>query len=175
LNRGDEEKGRALKYRENNRDKYLETARRSMAKRRATDPNVIIQEKTWRSANKDRVRLMDMRKLAKRRAAPIGTFHIRDWRQLKNLWGHRCAYCGKSSKKLTVDHMVPLARGGIHDVSNIVPACLSCNTSKCARTVEEYYQWMEERVAFYKTFLRNFPMASVDSSDKIAASPGKAA
>lgn len=47
----------------------------------------------------------------------------------------RCAYCGREfadEKRLreTVDHYVPLARGGSHDVSNMVLACLRCNGDK---------------------------------------------
>ncbi len=46
------------------------------------------------------------------------------------LWG--CAYCGKSLtiKTATEDHVVSLSCGGSDDISNIAPACLSCNCSK---------------------------------------------
>ena len=43
-----------------------------------------------------------------------------------------CYYCGKKfpPKKLTLDHIVPLARGGKTTPGNVVPACLSCNKNK---------------------------------------------
>jgi 5-methylcytosine-specific restriction endonuclease McrA len=42
--------------------------------------------------------------------------------------GHRCQYCG--SKAETVDHVVPRARGGLHDWANVVAACRPCNSRK---------------------------------------------
>lgn len=38
----------------------------------------------------------------------------------------------------TIDHVIPLSRGGTHDVSNLVCACSSCNSSRSARTTEEW-------------------------------------
>ena len=40
-----------------------------------------------------------------------------------------CAYCGVEGAT-TVDHVVPVARGGDDSESNLVCACVSCNTSK---------------------------------------------
>ncbi len=43
-----------------------------------------------------------------------------------------CQYCGKqfSSNELTFDHVIPRASGGKTDYSNIVSACVACNTRK---------------------------------------------
>jgi hypothetical protein len=40
-----------------------------------------------------------------------------------------CAYCGVPMQ--SVDHIVPVARGGSGEWMNLAPACLSCNSSKC--------------------------------------------
>lgn len=53
-----------------------------------------------------------------------------------------CVYCGKHSRELTTDHYVPISKGGLHVVSNLVPCCRQCNSSKGARDPEE---WIEER------------------------------
>lgn len=44
----------------------------------------------------------------------------------------RCYYCGRSvgAKKLTMDHVVPLIRGGRSTRGNVVPACKECNNAK---------------------------------------------
>jgi len=43
-----------------------------------------------------------------------------------------CHYCGKKfeRKELTMDHVVPIARGGSSTPGNIVPACRPCNAEK---------------------------------------------
>jgi len=52
---------------------------------------------------------------------------------------HVCAYCGKLSPEsdLTVEHIVPVSRGGRHEWTNVVTACRSCNTRKGNRRPEE--------------------------------------
>ena len=43
-----------------------------------------------------------------------------------------CYYCKSvtPARKLTMDHVVPLARGGRSKKSNLVPCCKSCNNLK---------------------------------------------
>lgn len=41
-----------------------------------------------------------------------------------------CHYCGTKHKNLTLDHVIPLAKGGGHTLDNIVFACHMCNSSK---------------------------------------------
>jgi 5-methylcytosine-specific restriction endonuclease McrA len=48
---------------------------------------------------------------------------------------HRCAYCG--SKADTVDHVVPRSRGGRHEWTNVVAACLRCNGRKADHLLSE--------------------------------------
>jgi 5-methylcytosine-specific restriction protein A len=47
-----------------------------------------------------------------------------------------CHYCQNrfAPHKLTMDHIVPLARGGTTTPGNVVPACLSCNRQKSVST-----------------------------------------
>ena len=46
---------------------------------------------------------------------------------------HTCQYCG-STKKLTLDHVIPRSKGGKHSWDNVVIACERCNSLKGART-----------------------------------------
>ncbi|MBC7692538.1 MAG: HNH endonuclease [Methylotenera sp.] len=50
-----------------------------------------------------------------------------------------CHYCEKKFKvsQLTMDHVVPLARGGTSAPGNIVPACKDCNRDKKLETPAE--------------------------------------
>ena len=49
---------------------------------------------------------------------------------------HRCQYCG-SNKRLTLDHVIPVSKGGEHKWNNVVTACESCNQRKRDRTPHE--------------------------------------
>lgn len=51
----------------------------------------------------------------------------------------RCHLCGAfpSPSDLTLDHIVPLAKGGSHTYENLAVACLSCNCAKGARSLVE--------------------------------------
>ena len=44
----------------------------------------------------------------------------------------RCHYCARDvgARRLTLDHVVPLIRGGKSVRANIVPACKDCNSAK---------------------------------------------
>ncbi len=43
-----------------------------------------------------------------------------------------CHYCGVNvgAKALTMDHLVPVIRGGVSSKGNLVPACKPCNNAK---------------------------------------------
>ena len=76
-----------------------------------------------------------------RRARMLGVycdFTDEQWQTMKSSYGRRCAYCG-CEKKLTMDHVVPVSRGGNHTASNIVPACLSCNSRKKTKIWRPFY------------------------------------
>ncbi|MDJ0713475.1 MAG: HNH endonuclease [Prochloraceae cyanobacterium] len=49
---------------------------------------------------------------------------------------HQCQYCG-SRKKLTIDHVIPLSKGGKHSWENVVIACEPCNSRKGDRKPSE--------------------------------------
>ena len=50
---------------------------------------------------------------------------------------YKCAYCGRSDLPLTIDHVVPKAKGGVDSWENLVTACTVCNNRKGDRTLEE--------------------------------------
>jgi 5-methylcytosine-specific restriction endonuclease McrA len=109
----------------------------AMRKARANNPEkYATQFKLWRKSNSDLVAIYDANKRAKRRIqiqATLNPITKDDWLEIKNKYKHHCAYCLKPCKKLSMDHVVALARGGDHSASNIVPACIPCNTKKNAK------------------------------------------
>lgn len=51
---------------------------------------------------------------------------------------HMCQYCLKKlpEKRLTIDHVIPLSKGGRHEWTNVVTACSHCNNRKGDKTPE---------------------------------------
>jgi 5-methylcytosine-specific restriction endonuclease McrA len=49
---------------------------------------------------------------------------------------HTCQYCGVT-KKLTLDHVIPRSKGGLHTWDNVVAACEGCNSIKGDRLPHE--------------------------------------
>jgi len=61
-----------------------------------------------------------------------------DWWRAKIAAGV-CHYCGKNvgADNLTLDHVIPVARGGRSSRGNCVPCCKDCNNKKKAMTPAE--------------------------------------
>lgn len=74
----------------------------------------------------------------KRRArlANNGVFYVSK-KELVNLYSRPCFYCG-AKQNITLDHVVPIARGGRHSIGNLVAACKSCNSSKHKKFIMEW-------------------------------------
>lgn len=48
-----------------------------------------------------------------------------------------CQYCGERTRDLTIDHIIPRSKGGVHSWENLVSACRSCNHRKGGKTPAE--------------------------------------
>ena len=80
------------------------------------------------------------------------------WVALKEAWGG-CAYCGAAGVALQRDCVLPISRGGRYTLDNVVPACRSCNASKCntetttwmRRTRRDERAFLERLVAVHRT------------------------
>jgi cation transport regulator ChaB len=74
---------------------------------------------------------------------------VAEWSALTTAWGG-CAYCGTSGVALQRDCVLALSRGGRYTLTNIAPACRSCNASKCN---DEVTSWMRRKKLDERTFL----------------------
>ena len=66
-----------------------------------------------------------------------GKFTSKDWREILEKYNYKCNVCegkepfmGQFYEFLTVDHIIPLFRGGSNNKDNIQPLCGSCNSRK---------------------------------------------
>jgi 5-methylcytosine-specific restriction endonuclease McrA len=77
------------------------------------------------------------------------------WAALQAAWGG-CAYCGSATGPLQKDCVLPISRGGRYTLENVVPACRSCNTSKCN---DEVTGWLRRKRLDEAAFLlRHFEL-----------------
>lgn len=93
----------------------------------------------YRKNNPEKVRALMKIVHGKRRALyKEGSLTTKEWKNILLSQDNRCAYCRKKIDKLTIDHIVPLSRGGTHSKENVCGACLTCNLRKSARTPKEW-------------------------------------
>ncbi len=111
------------KWRLNNRDKWNATQKKSR----------------WEHIDKYRAKwvIVSSTRRSRIRGAD-GNFLIEEWEALKDKYHYTCLCCKRKEPEiqLTVDHVVPISKGGKNDISNIQPLCLSCNSSKNDSTVD---------------------------------------
>lgn len=82
-------------------------------------------------------RAIAVRYVAKKVSAQ-GDFTGDQWEEVKGRYGHQCLGCGKKETEitLTIDHIIPLSKGGNNSIENIQPLCQSCNSRKRQRTID---------------------------------------
>lgn len=89
------------------------------------------QVKTWTKANPEQKKARDHRHRVRKRSG-AGTYTAQQWQTLKEKYNFTCLACGRREPeiKLTVDHILPVSKGGSNNIDNIQPLCGSCNSSK---------------------------------------------
>lgn len=128
-----------------------EAGRASMARYRQTEKRKAVKKRHYESgkgkASNARYQATDkgkeslLRGVHRRRALrlalppPMNTLTAAEWVEIQAAYGNACAYCGRSDRPLTRDHIVPLSKGGHHVKDNIAPACRSCNSRKNNRVL----------------------------------------
>lgn len=104
--------------------------------------------KEWAENNKDKVRMYAKNHIHRNRAANRqrckrrrllisvnGKFTHDEWMAIKSAHSFICQICKQAEPdiKLTIDHIIPLSKGGRHHRANIQPLCRSCNAKKGAK------------------------------------------
>lgn len=97
-----------------------------------------------------RARAARRRKL--RVARVVNDLTAAEWSALKDAW-NGCAYCGVTEGVMQRDCVMAISRGGRYTLDNVVPACASCNTSKCN---DEVTGWMRRKRLDERRFLTRY-------------------
>jgi len=87
--------------------------------------------RNWHATHRDHVRTYARKHSALRRHR-VGNFTHEQWVARFKFYGERCAYCLKALtlKSATIDHIIPIIKGGTNWASNLAPACRPCNVRK---------------------------------------------
>ena len=146
-------------YHWNNRDKILERKRAYNARVKEkyktyfkdyykdNKQKIINRVNRWKKDNPEKFNIQRITTEQRRRARKRkleNNFSKNDWEICKDYFRDnngvlRCAYCGKELKRATQEHFIPISKGGNYIKSNILPVCLSCNSSKKDKDFEEWY------------------------------------
>lgn len=97
----------------------------------------------WQQRNRERSNLLSRVKKQRRRNA--GTLTVADWKLVLDVYGHACLVCGKD--EVTIDHVIPVSKGGLNVISNVQPLCGFHNTSKGTKTIDYRPEPWEDVVA----------------------------
>lgn len=98
----------------------------------------LRRNREWRQANLEKARLSSQVRMAHylaRKHGAEGTFSVDEWRAIRDYYGNKCLACNEQ-RPLTIDHIVPLSKGGRNDTSNLQPLCNKCNSAKWNRTID---------------------------------------
>lgn len=104
----------------------------------------------WQAANRDKVNAIDHRRRSRQKASG-GSYTAAEWSALVNHYGNKCLCCGRDDLPLTVDHVIPIAKGGRSDINNLQPLCKACNSRKKDKTIDYRPdvgngRWVQEKI-----------------------------
>jgi 5-methylcytosine-specific restriction endonuclease McrA len=126
--------------------------------RKSYSPKSKVRLAVHRQEHPEMHRLYGQSKRSRDNGVPDG-LSIGEWQAMIGRV-HGCAYCG-SHEAVTLDHVVPLSRGGDHEIGNVVPCCRRCNASKFNLTFVEWMASTRPRVAKVLAFLTERPIGQV--------------
>lgn len=117
--------------------KWYDSNKDSELARKRDNPNHVANVVQWQKSNREKVRTYKANNKAKRKAAQ-GELSADIVSQLFERQRGKCVCCQKQLRLYHVDHIVPLARGGMNVDENVQLLCRKCNISKSARHPVEF-------------------------------------
>lgn len=109
---------------------------RAAARYEATREQALARAKAWREANPHKRSASFARRRLRLSAATIQDITLDDMHQRFAVFGGRCAYCGGPREH--IDHVKPIAKGGLHCLANLRPSCARCNQKKSAKASKNW-------------------------------------
>ena len=94
-------------------------------------------ERASRAKNKEKNRPSKNARQSIRNKLVSDSKYVIIYKDLKRIYHQPCLNCG-TNKNQSLDHKIPLSRGGEHKIGNIMTLCQPCNASKNAKTIMEW-------------------------------------
>jgi hypothetical protein len=91
-------------------------------------------QQKYNKSNAEKRAVLTQRRRAALRGVP-STLTQQEWLEILEYFNWTCAYCLRTGLKRTMEHVIPVSRGGGTTAENIVPACGKCNSKKRNRWV----------------------------------------
>jgi 5-methylcytosine-specific restriction endonuclease McrA len=127
----------AVRKKERERYQRSDACRAYLRQWKAENPERVDgYRRNWKNNHAEDVLDATRLRRARRRKAG-GIITKRERRRLFRRYHGRCAYC-RIRHADTLDHVIPLARGGRHTIGNALPACRTCNLSKGAKLLVQW-------------------------------------
>lgn len=133
-------------WRQKNPDKARANSYKQSAKLKERDPEYWNR---WLRNDYAKDSAKYIAKVNARRARLLqceGDYTAEQFAELCLTYGGICLCCESADSPLTVDHVVPLSKGGSNNISNIQPLCRSCNSKKGAKTIDYRLSFALEEV-----------------------------
>jgi len=144
-------------------DEVLAAKRESMARRRAADPEAVrAYQRDFHAANRDaqtaKMRDYYARRFFWGRAMKLRSEGRATFREIARLWKAQRGRCALTGRRLDrdaqLDHILPRARGGGDEITNLRWVCNAANLAKRDMTDAEFetlcadvMRWIGERIA----------------------------
>lgn len=135
-------------YPEKAKERYIKQREYILAKANAKYRNMTDEERVEhnRKRRERHAKQPEVRNITERirdhQKRAYGSLTKEVWLAVCKKYANTCIYCG-SKERITIEHLTPVSRGGTNEVSNLAPACLSCNSSKRNKTYKEYLTWLK--------------------------------
>lgn len=115
-----------------------EKMRKQMAEQRKNSYEHRIEiERRSRAKNKEKYRpIKNARQSKRNKVLSDKEYHVLP-KDLRKIYSSSCWACG-TKENISLDHIIPLSRGGSHSVGNMLSLCRSCNSSKGNRLISEW-------------------------------------
>jgi hypothetical protein len=134
----DKNKARFKRWYEENKDKNKINSRKWREGNREKDRFMAMR---WVTNNPEKAATIRRNRIARLKGAE-GSHTAEEIAKLLKKQNGLCTGCKKDIKtSYTVDHIVPLIRGGSNRIENIQLMCKSCNCSKGAKDMQEFLEY----------------------------------